>query len=196
MFLSDPPESPDAAKLQQDDRDESGYVWNLTRLWSWRPDVLQDMTALRTRLVNGSGLSMRDLGVIVCTTAATLHDSYCALAWGSKLSKEAGAPVAAAVLGDTAHADLTARDRALMGWTRQVVRDPNGTSPDSVAALRAAGLSDAEIFAATVYIGLRLAFSTVNDALGAAPDEALRDGAPAEVREAVTFGRPASAPTR
>ncbi|MBB5774982.1 hypothetical protein [Nonomuraea jabiensis] len=37
---------------------------------------------------------------------------------------------------------------------------------------------------------LRIAFSTVNDALGARPDAALRSTAPRSVLEAVTFGRP------
>lgn len=37
-----------------------------------------------------------------------------------------------------------------------------------------------------------LAFSTVNDALGALPDRALADGLPAQVRDAVRFGRPAA----
>jgi hypothetical protein len=38
-------------------------------------------------------------------------------------------------------------------------------------------------------VAFRLAFSTVNDALGAIPDEALRNAAPVEVRSSVTYGR-------
>lgn len=48
-----------------------------------------------------------------------------------------------------------------------------------------------------MYVALRLAFSTVNDALGAHPDAELADEAPAAVRDAVTWGRrpaPARAP--
>ena len=41
-----------------------------------------------------------------------------------------------------------------------------------------------------LFVALRLAFSTVNDALGAAPDRELTERAPAPVRAAVTFGRP------
>jgi hypothetical protein len=58
--------------------------------------------------------------------------------------------------------------------------------------LRAAGLSDREIFEATVYVAFRLAFSTVNDALGARPDQRLVASAPPEVRAAVAYGRPLS----
>jgi len=42
----------------------------------------------------------------------------------------------------------------------------------------------------TVYVALRVALSTVNDALGARPDAEYQTLAPAAVRDAVTFGRP------
>jgi hypothetical protein len=69
------------------------------------------------------------------------------------------------------------------------VRDPNATTSADVDRLRGAGLSDGEIFDATAFVALRLAFSTVNDALGALPDVQLADAAPPSVREAVDFGR-------
>ncbi len=56
-------------------------------------------------------------------------------------------------------------------------------------ALRDVGFDDAEIFAITALVALRIAFSTVNDALGASPDAALRSAAPGAVLDAVTFGR-------
>jgi len=41
-----------------------------------------------------------------------------------------------------------------------------------------------------VFVALRLAFSTVNDALGLLPDAALRTSVPAVVLDAVRLGRP------
>ena len=84
------------------------------------------------------------------------------------------------------------REDALVRWCRQVVRDPNATTEADVDSLRQAGLDDREIFEATAFIAFRLAFSTINDALGARPDAQLAEKAPRLVREAVTFGRPAS----
>jgi hypothetical protein len=118
-----------------------------------------------------------------------LRDSYCSLAWGKTLAAEAGAAVAAAVLKDDQEAALTARDRALAAWARKVVADPNGTTSSDIEALRSAGLDDRTIFEATAFAAFRLAFSTVNDALGANPDPELVDTAPMEVRSAVTYGR-------
>jgi hypothetical protein len=58
-----------------------------------------------------------------------------------------------------------------------------------MALLREVGLGEREIFEATAFVAFRLAFSTVNDALGAAPDKQLADAAPPTVRAAVDFGR-------
>jgi hypothetical protein len=78
----------------------------------------------------------------------------------------------------------------MAGWARKVARDPNATRAADVQALREAGFSDPQIFTITVFVALRLAFSTVNDALGVPPDAALRASTPNVVLDAVTFGRP------
>ena len=194
MHIAPPADSADTERLYRASADAQGFVMNLTRAWAWRPEVFDGFAALRGQLTAASALSPRDQAVIVCASAAALGDSYCALAWGRTLAKAAGASVAAAVIGgrDDGGA-LTARDRALAGWARQVVADPNATSPGQVAALRDAGFDDRGIFEATVFIAFRLAFSTVNDALGIAPDWQLAQAVPPEVRAAVDFGRAAAA---
>ena len=78
----------------------------------------------------------------------------------------------------------------MAAWARKVVKDPNATTPADIQKLRDSGLNDDQIFAITVFAALRLAFSTINDALGAQPDAQLAESLPPEVREAVTFGRP------
>lgn len=78
----------------------------------------------------------------------------------------------------------------MAGWARQVARDPNAATAADVQVLRDAGFTDSQIFTITVFVALRLAFSTVNDALGLRPDAALSTTAPGDVVHAVTFGRP------
>jgi len=194
MFLSPPPASPATERVYQSDRDDNGFVMNLSRLWARRPDVYAAFGELRTLLTSHSSLSQRELGVLVCATAASLGDSYCALAWGKRLAAAADPASAAAVLQAAQGPGLTARDVALAAWARKVVSDPNATTRDDVDGLRAAGLSEQEIFEATTFIAFRLAFSTVNDALGARPDWQLAAAAPPEVRNAVAFGRPTAEP--
>ena len=190
MFLQTPPDSEAASRLYQKDIDSRGHVMNLNRAWAWRPDVTEAFLGLRTLLTSSSTLSPRELAVLVCSAASTLGDSYCSLAWGKSLAAAADGPTAAAVLKGADEAGLPPRERALAQWARKVVQDPNGTAPEDVEILRAAGLSDKEIFEATVFVAFRLAFSTVNDALGLSPDWQVAHAAPPEVREAVTFGRP------
>jgi hypothetical protein len=80
----------------------------------------------------------------------------------------------------------------MAAWARKVATDPNATTPAEIQALRDAGLDDGQIFAVTAFVALRLAFATVNDALGAQPDAQLARSLPPQVREAVTYGRPAA----
>lgn len=189
MFLREPPPSAAAEQLFQSDRDDAGFVMNLSRLWAWRPDVCSGFSALRDRLTTGSALSLRERAVLVCATAATLGDAYCALAWGNRLAQLSDARDAGALLRGEPVAALSQRETALASWARAVTRDPNGTTARDVQQLRDAGLDEREIFQATAFVAFRQAFSTINDALGAAPDWQLQSQAPQPVREAVAFGR-------
>lgn len=188
-FLDPPAPTPEARALFDEDLEEVGFVMNVSRLWSHQPVQLDALADLMDAAVRPAGLSFRQRGILVTACASALGDSYCSLAWGKKLAGDAGAEFAGSVLrGDDEVLD--GPERALAQWARQVARDPNGTTAADVALLRDAGFGNAEIFAITFFVALRLAFSAVNDALGARPDRELADTAPAAVRDAITFGRP------
>jgi uncharacterized peroxidase-related enzyme len=189
MFLRSPPLSEARSALYARDAADDGYVLNATRLWAWRPDVCDAFVCLRKLLTEKTALSLRERSILVCAVAANLGDSYCALAWGTTLAAEIDPATAAAVLHRVEATQLTVRERALATWVEQVMREPNATTVENVDRLRGAGLTDEEIFDATVFIAFRLAFSTVNDALGARPDWQLAAAAPAAVRDAVVYGR-------
>jgi uncharacterized peroxidase-related enzyme len=193
MFLAQPDRTDATDRVLQATEQSMGFVMNLARVWAWRPDVFEGFAALRAQLTSGSTMSRRDQAVLVCAMASQLGDSYCSLAWGKTLVAEAGAPATAAVLAAADTGELTGRDRALAAWARKVVADPNGTTKADVEVLRDAGLSDKEVFEVTVFVAFRLAFSTVNDALGAQPDWQLVQAVPREVAQAVGFGRSAAA---
>jgi uncharacterized peroxidase-related enzyme len=139
--------------------------------------------------MSSSTLTDRDWAVLVTSTASQLGDSYCSLAWGDKLASVTDPGTAAAVIAGDEESALSKRERALADWARQLVRDPNSTTREDIDRLRAVGLDEREIFEATAFVAFRLAFSTINDALGATPDEQLRERVPAAVRAAVNFGR-------
>ena len=190
-FIEPGSATPEAQDLLDRDQADLGYVMNLTRVWAHQPatkQALMDVIGMA-----GASLTLRQRGILVAAAASTLGDAYCSLAWGGKLAAEADATVAAAVLrGDDDGLDES--ERALASWARQLARDPNATTAADVDGLRSAGFDDAQIFAVTTFAALRIAFSTVNDALGVRPDHELLDRVPGAVVAEVTFGRPVAPP--
>jgi uncharacterized peroxidase-related enzyme len=187
-FLAEPPLTGEVTAVYDDDLDADGYVSNATRAWGWRPDLLTSFQDPRNGVVASSDLSPREVAVMVAATAAARGDSYCSLAWGTKLADLSDAVTAAQVIQGE-HANLSSREAALARWSRQVVNDPNATTQADIGGLRSVGFSDREILEATVWIAFRLAFSTINDAVGAPPDVQLFENAPGLVRQAVVYGR-------
>jgi uncharacterized peroxidase-related enzyme len=175
--------------LYDEDLADGGFVWNVTRLWAHQPETVQQLFELMSQAFRASGLGFRQRGILVTATASALGDSYCSLAWGGKLGKASDPALAAGVLNGS-DAGLTDQEKAMAAWARKVAADPNATTPADIQELRESGLDDGQIFAITTFVALRLAFSTVNDSLGAQPDAQLAQSLPAEVVEAVTYGRP------
>jgi uncharacterized peroxidase-related enzyme len=190
-FLEEPPVSPQVQALYDEDLAEGGYVWNVSRLWAHQPDTISGLFDLMSQAFKASGLSFRQRGILVAAAASALGDSYCSLAWGGKLATASEPALAAGVL-DGSDTALTDQEKAMAAWARKVVKDPNATTPTDIQELRDSGLDDGQIFAITAFAALRLAFSTINDALGAQPDAQLAESLPPEVRKAVTYGRPAA----
>ncbi len=182
--------TPAARRLHESDLADRGYVMDLTWLWSHLPEGKQGLFDLLALIAGAGGLTERQRAILVTATASTLGDSYCAYGWGGKLAGEVGEAAAAGVLsGDDGALDAEA-DRALAGWARKVAGSPTSTTADDVQALRDAGFDDRTILAATAWGALRLAFSSVNAALGAQPDAGLVASTPPAVQGAITYGRP------
>jgi SAM-dependent methyltransferase/alkylhydroperoxidase family enzyme len=188
-FLRTPELSHAAQRMFDEDLEDYGYVMNASRLWAYAPDVCESLFRLLSAIARLGSLSLRQRGILIAATAATLGDAYCSLAWGSKLANESSAVIAGNVLRGVDEG-LEDSERALAAWARHVVSDPNATTDSNIDELRDVGFSDTQIFAITSFVACRLAFSTVNDALGALPDRELVSHAPGEIRDAVGYGRP------
>lgn len=192
MLIGEPAVDDVVGAMYDDDLAEEGYVSNHTRVWAHRPDVCQGFRDLRVQLGQQMSLSPAELAVVIAATVAAFADPYCSLAWGTNLAGQAGDDVAAGVLRGETPPQLSDRESTLAAWARAVVRDPSTTNPEQVATLRAVGFSDRDIAEVTMLIAFRMAFSTVNAALGAQPDRQLADSAPGPVRDVVDYGRPIS----
>jgi uncharacterized peroxidase-related enzyme len=184
--------SPQTQAIYDEDVKQTGYVWNVSQLWAYQPDTMEALFKLMSQAFKPSGLDFRQRGILVTAAASALGDSYCSLAWGGKLSGASDPTVAAGVLTGT-DTGLTEQEKAMAAWARKIVKDPNATTPADVEELHDAGLTDPQIFALTAFVALRVAFSTINDALGAIPDAQLVESLPRAVTQSVTYGRPAHA---
>jgi len=190
MFVDDPEMTEHLRARTEAVKSAEGFSMRWVRLWGWIPEVEEVFRQARMKLDQTTTLTPRERAVIVCATVSGLGDSYCSLAWGRKLASLSDAKLPAELIKTGNANALSSRERALAAWSRRVVASSSATTREEVQALRAAGLTEREIVEATTLVAFRVAFAMVNGALGAQPDGALGELVPAEVREAVTFGRP------
>lgn len=188
-FLAPPADTPQTRRLFDEDVEEIGFVMNGSRVWGHLPELQDGLFSLMGEAISAPSLTLRERGIIVTATASTREDAYCALAWGKKLAQVTSPDFAAAVIRGSDDG-LSASEQALAIWARKVAADPNATTSRDVEDLRAVGYDDAQILAITLFVALRLTFSTVNDALGVRPDREMADSVPQEVQDVVTWGRP------
>jgi uncharacterized peroxidase-related enzyme len=188
-FLEAPETTAEGQRVFDEDVAELGYVMNVSRLWAYQPATATGLFNLLRQAISADRLSHRQRFILVAACASAFGDSYCSLVWGTKLAAATNPQTAAGVLRGIDEG-LSSSERAMAGWARKVARNPNDTTAADVQVLRHAGLSDSQIFTITVFVALRLAFSTVNDALGVLPDARLRTTTAEAVLDAVTAGRP------
>ena len=95
------------------------------------------------------------------------------LAHGSVLREKFYSPAQlTTIAADSARADLTPAEVAMMAFAERVARDAAAITDGEVGALREHGFTDAQIFDIAAAAAARCFFSKLVDALGAQPDEA------------------------
>ena len=181
-LLGDAAVTPEARVLADDDVAALGFLTNATRLWMHDPALHDRLFDVIIGTARAAGLSVADRGVATVRAAAEAGDTYCTLAWGQKLSKETTPEIAASVLGGSDDL-LDERGKALAAWALKVASNPQGTTAADLDGLVQAGFDDAQILNLTLFVALRIAFSTVNGALGARPEPEYLDYVHPAVRE-------------
>jgi len=190
MFLNEPGPSPARDRLYAEDVADEGYVMNLTRSWAWHPGLCDGLFDLLDEAKVAGDLSLRERALLVTSAASALGDSYCSLAWGTRLAELTDPATAIDVVSQGGSETLPDDEAVLVEWGRLLATDPNSTTRSHIARLREIGFDDGRLLAMTFWTALRLAFSIVNDALGSEPDAELVQRAPDGLVSAVTFGRP------
>jgi uncharacterized peroxidase-related enzyme len=174
--------SGDVEEMYEDGRATFGYVPNLAKAFSLRPEVFRAWLQLNG-VIKAHDLRRYELATLAA--ARRLRSSYCALQHGRILAQEFLSFDDVPRLPE----GLDEADRAVMELAEKVVDDATSVRQADVDRLRELGLSDAEIVDVVLAAAVRCFFSKTLDALGAAPDAAYAE-LPLEFREPLTVGRP------
>ena len=172
----------DLAAIYEESRAQNGYVQNLARAFSLRPEVLRAWQQLNGAI---KAHDVRRYELATLAAARRLRSSYCSLAHGKVLAEQFFPAYEVARLPQ----GLDEADRAVMELAEKVADDATAVTQADVDRLRALGLSDGEIVDVVLAAAARCFFSKTLDALGAAPDAAYADLPPA-LRDPLTVGRP------
>jgi hypothetical protein len=97
-FLELPSITSEVQALFDEDIAEDGYVMNVSKLWSHNAALVTNLFDLMGQSIADQNLRFRQRGILVAACASTLGDSYCSLAWGSKLAWVSDPEFAAAVI--------------------------------------------------------------------------------------------------
>ena len=146
---------PDLADLPDDIRErilavqeKSGFVPNVFLAFARRPDEFRAFFAFHDTLMDKSdGLSKAEREMIVVATSAVNRCLYCVVAHGAILRIRAKNPLVADQLATNPHkADLSERERAIVDFALRVADDSAAISDDDLAAMRAKGFTDDEVW--------------------------------------------------
>ena len=190
-FISTKPEAEatgSVAELYREAKAAFGFIPNLTKVFSHRPEVYRAFQAL---LESGkAGMDARRYELVTLAAAQATHCSYCSLAHGSVLLRDHyGAEDLQRIATDYATADLGEADQAIMAYARKLAIDASAITEADIQALQDAGLSDTEIFDVTTAAAVRCFFTKTLDALGTRPDSKFNE-LPQSLRDVLTVGRP------
>ena len=190
-FISTKPEAEatgSVAELCREAKAAFGFIPNLTKVFSHRPEVYRAFQALLESVK--AGMDARRYELVTLAAAQATHCSYCSLAHGSVLLRDHyGAEDLQRIATDYATADLGEADQAIMAYARKLAIDASAITEADIQALQDAGLSDTEIFDVTTAAAVRCFFTKTLDALGTRPDSKFNE-LPQSLRDVLTVGRP------
>ena len=176
------------AEAYEADLAEDGYISNVSRTFSHRPEVLAAWVALKDAVTKD--MDPRRYELVTIAAARRMRSSYCMLAHGDVLAGTFyDAHRVREIALDHHTAGLDEVDVAVMDLADKVASDASSVTQADVDRLRELGLSDAEVFDVVAAAAMRCFFTKVVDGLGFQPDAAYRE-LDESLREVLVVGRP------
>jgi uncharacterized peroxidase-related enzyme len=144
--LADMPD--DIREMIETVQEKSGFIPNVFLALAHRPAEFRAFFAAHDALMDKSdGLSKAEREMIVVATSAVNGCLYCVIAHGAILRIRAKNPLVADQLAiNPWKADLSDRERLIVGFALQMVDDSRSVSDGQIQTLRDGGLNDDEIW--------------------------------------------------
>ncbi|HUR15089.1 MAG TPA: carboxymuconolactone decarboxylase family protein [Mycobacteriales bacterium] len=166
-----------------------GFLPNYAFAFATRPDV-----AAAWNQLNGAirgGMERRRYEIATIAAARALRSTYCTAAHAKFLRDDCDDEATLQALStDPTGATLGDVDRAVYAFAGKVATDAASVQQEDVDALRAVGLSDAEVADVVFAAAARSFFTRVLDGLGAQLDHQTAATFDPSVREGLVVGRP------
>ncbi|MFT7244716.1 MAG: putative peroxidase-related enzyme [Candidatus Azotimanducaceae bacterium] len=140
-------------------QEKAGFVPNVFLTLAHRPEEFRAFFAYHDALMERkSGLSKAEMEMIVVATSNDNHCQYCVVAHGAILRIRAKDPLVADQVAVNYHkADITDRQKAMLGFALKVSKDSASVSPEDFDSLRHHDFTDEDIWditGITAFFGL------------------------------------------
>ena len=192
MFIETVPEENAEGELgtyYQQQRGAWGFLPNYAAAFSTRPDVAAAWNGLNKAVRDG--MDRRRFEIATIAAARALGSTYCTAAHSMFLRDVcADEPAMTAIAADPSGAALSDQDRSVYMFAAKVASDASTIEQDDVDALRAQGLTDADVADVVFAAAARSFFTRVLDALGAELDVQTAQAFTPDVLASMIVGRP------
>lgn len=138
---------PDIQELYANMREKPGFVPNVYRAYSLRPQQLRGFIAMyESIMLADSGLSKAEREMIAVTVSAQNHCFYCLISHGAALRiRSKNEELADTIAANYRAADLTPRQRAMLDFAVKMTNASYTCGDEDIAALRVHGFTDEDI---------------------------------------------------
>jgi uncharacterized peroxidase-related enzyme len=159
-----------------------GYVPNLFRAQTLRPDVVQAETDLYAAIVStDSALSRLQKECIMLVASVANLSSYCVAEHSEMLRHLGFAGVDPdTIASDHRSAAIPESDKALLDFVEKLTRRPDRMARDDIETLRGQGFGDPQILEAVQVTALSAFLNCLAAGLGTVPDEKPKAALPEE----------------
>ena len=194
MFIDTVPEEAAEgalAEFYQQQKGAWGFLPNFAAAFSTRPDVAKAWSMLNKTVRDG--MDRRRFEIATIGAARALRSTYCTAAHSKFLRDECDDELTMiAIAEDPSGAGLSEQDRAVYEFAALVALDASSIQQSDIEALRALGLTDADVADVVFAAAARSFFTRVLDGLGAKLDLQTAGTFAPDILESMVVGRPVS----